>query len=72
MPKSEIVFKDYLKNFSDHGLLDRERNLDDLQNENIRIYPVISELLSGDMIERIAPYINAELPEEGDKQEEDL
>ncbi len=60
MPKTSTVFREYLKDFANHGILDTEQDEFDPRVIRIRIYPTISELLSGNMIERVAGYIMAE------------
>ncbi|MEW8523832.1 MAG: DUF4194 domain-containing protein [Candidatus Thiodiazotropha endolucinida] len=60
MPKTSTVFREYLKDFANHGILDTEQDELDPRVVRIRIYPTISELLSGNMIERVAGYLMAE------------
>lgn len=65
MPKKSTVFREYLRDFANHGILDAE------QIVRIRIYPTISELLSGNMIEKVAGYLKAEDVPVVEKSEED-
>lgn len=60
MPKTSTTFRAYLGEFASHGILDREQDEADPRIERIRVYPTISELLSGNMIEKVAEYLKAE------------
>jgi len=71
MPKTSTVFREYLRDFANHGILDAEQDEFDPRIVRIRIYPTISELLSGNMIEKVAGYLMAEDVPVVEKSEED-
>ncbi|MCY4265725.1 MAG: hypothetical protein OXE78_12855, partial [Gammaproteobacteria bacterium] len=71
MPRTSTAFREYLKDFANHGILDTEQDEFDQRIVRIRIYPTISELLSGNMIEKVAGYLMAENMPVVEKSEED-
>jgi hypothetical protein len=60
MPQRKSVFVDYMRDFTHRNIAAMEQDEQNPMQELIRIYPVIGSLLSGDMLERLAAYIQAE------------